>query len=833
MRTFFVFSFLLAANLAQAGKLPPYKDPKVPTEARIDDLVSRLTLEEKLDLLGGTGFGSKANNRLKIPSIEMIDGPQGIRGPRATAFPGSLASVATWNPDLMRRVAAGIGREVKAVNKNMILGPCVTLYRVPQSGRNFECFGEDPWLNSRMAEAYVKGVQEAGVLSSTKHFLLNNQEVNRHGVDMHADERTIQELELPAFAAAVAAGTESIMSSYNLVDGKHASENPALLTGLIKGQLRFRGFIVSDWASTYDGKAAALAGLDLEMPYGDHLGPKLKRAVEQGEIPVSLVNDKIRRMMRALYKIDAFDAPKPGKFSDLNSSRNQALALEAARESVVLLKNQVLPFAPAKTSSIAVIGPNAATMRYHGGGSGQVSPLKNVTVLEGIKNRYPNAKVVYEKGVQTPGQYELLTGDLIRHKDKSGTLVNGFQVEYFTNSRLQGKPVIVGEEADIQIWNTVTPDPRLKFGKYSARWTGFFTMEKTGDLNLDFGVTGRAYRVKIDGKVISDVFDKKDGWVSQAQAANLSAGPHEIVIEYRNEPDNFQFMVSYEPPAPDFEKAVAAAKTADAVVLVVGNSPRFEAEDSDRPNINLPEEQERLVKAVLEVNPRTAVVVISGGPVLMRGWREKAPAILQAWFPGQEGGGAIADIISGLVNPSGKLPITIPRQLDDSPSAAYYHGQQDKIDYSKVGVMEGYRGYDSRGVAPEFPFGHGLSYSKFTYSDFRAEVLDAAPAHPKVRITLGLKNDGKVAGAEVAQLYVRELEPSVARPPLELKGFEKIKLEPGETKAVTFELDATAFRFWDAEKHGWKVNPGKFELLVGGSSRDLPLKGEVALKHSL
>ncbi|MGZ3735279.1 MAG: glycoside hydrolase family 3 C-terminal domain-containing protein, partial [Bdellovibrionota bacterium] len=833
MRTCLFLLLAVLPSFSSAEETPPYKDPKQPIEARVDDLVSRLTLDEKLSLLGGTGFGTQKIDRLGIPSIQMIDGPQGVRGPLATAFPGSLAEVATWDPAMMSQVSAGIGREVKAIGKNMILGPCVTLYRVPQSGRDYECFGEDPYLNSQMSAAYVKGVHEAGALTSTKHFLLNNQEKNRHWINMHADERAIHELELPAFDAAVKAGTDSIMASYNLVDGVHASENTYLLQQLIRKDLNFKGLVVSDWESTYDGKNAALAGLDLEMPYGNHLGAGLKDNVLNGTIPQEVIDGKVKNIMRSLITVGLLDKDQTPNTSDLNSPQNRQVALNAARESIVLLKNdnQLLPLKPGSVKTIVVIGPGADTRRIHANGSGQVSPGHFETTLQGLQDRFGNdVKIVYAPGITVPGQVELVEAKDVTSKNAKGQKVHGFHAEYFDNNNLEGKPVITRTDPDIQIWNTATPDPKLEFSKYSARWTATLNNPKPGPITFDFGVTGFFYRFYVDGKLVKDLWDHDDAWEQSVTLDNFSAGPHEIRIEYKNRADNFKLAFSRTPPAADMSEAIKAAKEADAAIVVVGTSNSFEGEDGDRTSLNMPGDQDKLVEAVLKANPKTVVVVNSGGPVLMRDWRDKAPAILQAWFPGQEGGNAVADVITGKVNPSGKLPITIPKKLEDSPSAAYYHGQEDKIDYSTVGVLEGYRGYDAKKVEPEFPFGFGLSYTKFKYSNLKVKVKNNDPENPSVEVTMTLTNTGKVAGAEVAQLYVHQENPLVTRPPEELKGFQKVMLKPGESKQVTFKLDENAFHYWDTQTHGWKVDPDKFQISVGSSSRDFRLKGNVEMK---
>jgi beta-glucosidase len=346
------------------------------------------------------------------------------------------------------------------------------------------------------------------------------------------------------------------------------------------------------------------------------------------------------------------------------------------------------------------------------------------------------------------------------------------------------------------------------------------------------GVTGHAYRIFVDGKVVKDLYDSRDGWDQQVTVDNLSAGPHDIKVEYRNEADNFKFSLSWAQPEANIEEAVEVAKKADAVVVVVGTSNDSEGESIDRKSIYLPGDQDDLIVAVAKANPRTTVVLNTGGPVLMDKWRDKVPAIMQAFFPGQEGGTAIAEIVSGKVNPSGKLPISMPKKLSDSPSDAYYHGQEDFIDYSKVGVLEGYRGYDAKKIEPEFAFGHGLSYTNFKYSDLKVEGLSADTRNPKVKVTMKLTNSGKKAGAEVVQLYVGEESPEVERAPKELKGFEKISLQPGESKNITFTLDAEAFRYWNDQTHSWTVKPGKFDILLASSSRDIRLKGQVNIQGS-
>ena len=845
MKTLRAVLFILSLVSTVAGAAsarPDYLNTALPAEKRIDDLMSRLTQDEKFELLGGSGFGSKPLPRLGIPALAMIDGPQGVRGPKATAFPSELTAVATWNPKLTRLMAAGIGREVRAVGKNMILGPCVSLYRVPQSGRNYECFGEDPFLNSVFARAYVIGTHDSKVASSTKHFLLNNEEYNRKGISAHIDERALHELELPAFEAAIEAGTESIMSSYNLVDGLRASENRRLLKGLLKGELGFKGFVVSDWESTYDGFEAARAGLDLEMPFGDHLNSGLKPWIAKGYLSQDLFDDNVRRLLRALFAIGAMDGPQVTHPEDLNSKLNQRIALRTAEESLVLLKNDnhLLPLKPGSVRSVALVGPGAAYRRSHAGGSGEVSGAYNMSVLDGLREAAKGKlKINYALGNHPDTQVELVE---VFKPELGGGTVNGFDAEYFNNSDLRGRPVVTRHETDIQIWNTVAPDAKLEIGKYSVRWRGKFIATQSGKMSFDFGVACDSYRFYLDGQLIKDFFSNPTECAAQTIAIkNMKAGLHDLKIEFKDNIDTFKFSFGWIPPQPDLNEAIAAARASDAVIAVVGSSNSFEGETTDRADLVLPGEQDKLIDELLKVNPNVIVVVNSGGPVSMRAWRDRVPSIIQAWFPGQEGGRAIARVILGLVNPSGKLPITIPKDIKDSPSFEYYpkdDSQKFNIDYSLAGVLEGYRGYDAKKIEPEFPFGHGLSYTNFTYSyssSYSSSLTDGSnlqseARNPKVTIAMTLANAGAMAGAEVVQLYVHQDHPKVTRAPLELKGFKKVSLKPGERKQIQFELDASAFRYWDVKTHSWAVDTDSFTVLLGSSSRDLRRKFQVILK---
>ncbi len=829
MLAVFALSVVFTTSATSAASL--YLDERAPLDKRVDDLVARMTLDEKLEMLGGTGFGTKANARLGIPEIRMTDGPQGVRGPYATAFPSMLSMVATWNPEIMRKVSAAIGREVRATGKNMILGPCVTLYRVPYSGRNFECFGEDPHLNAKLAASYVHGTQDAGVLSSTKHFVLNNQELNRMSIDMTIDERSLHELELPAFVAAIQAGTDSVMCSYNKINGVYACENEPFIHRLLKGELGFQGFVISDWGATHSD-ASVSAGLDLEMPFGNHMNPALKDSVEKGRFAKSLIDDKIRRLVRSMMKAGLkFGVPQAAEppTRDLSTPRNRAVALEAAREAIVLLKNERAALPLRSLKSLAVIGPGAVHRRIHGGGSGEVNPSANSTALAGLEASLGTAtKIRYLHGMNIPGQPERLEARDVATRLPDGTWARGFLTECFDNRELKGKPVVTRIDPTIAVWDS--PDKRLKAQQFSCRFSGTIKIEKKRELIFDTWTAGRSYRFFLDGKLVKDTFDDEQIWETTIQAGEVQAGYHHIRFEYKARHDFYGVSLGWFPPPSDRGEAVELARASDAAVVFVGTSGAFEWEHGDRPNLSLAGDQAEVIRAVAKANPRTIVVVHSGGPIDVSSWRDEVAAIVYMGFAGQEGGRAVAEALSGSVNPSGKLPYTLPLREADSPSSAYYPGDGVTMDYGKVGIFEGYRGYDARKVEPAFAFGHGLSYSTFAYAGASLTLEKAEASAPKATVKVTLKNTSRVAGAEVVQLYVHARNAKIARAPRELKAFAKAHLRAGESRELSFALDAEAFRYWDTASRSWKVDPGSFEIHVGSSSRDIRHVLPLALK---
>ena len=733
--------FSIAQN-PSGSKIPAYKNASLPAEQRVQDLLGRMTLQEKVAMLSGADWmQSVANERLGIPSIKMADGPIGIRswtGPSSetnregarnkvttTAFPAGVAMAATWDTDLLRNEGQAIGQEVKALGRDMILGPTVNINRTPLWERNFEGYGEDPYLTGRLAVAYIKGVQGEGVIATVKHFAANNQEFERHRINAVVGERALHEIYFPAFKAAVEeAGVWSVMSAYNKLNGVYCAENSFLLKDVLQKEWGFKGFVVSDWGSTYSTAGTVNAGMDLEMPGGEPMQNWLKKPKTQaagngggwlvaekvlaeisaGKISAATIDDNVGRILRVIFVSGQFDKPHSAGgvgVGDIDTPEQRAVARKAATESIVLLKNllknggDLLPLDAAKIHSLVVIGPNAAVARTGGGGSSLVSPKYSVTPLKGIQDR--------------AGQ--------------------GVQVSNVLGVAMEGE------------------DP------------------------------------------------SKDTAEAREQLRN---------------------------------EAVNAAAKADAAVIVVGRSPALESEGFDIKSLDLPGGQDDLIEAVAKVNQHTVVVINAGGPVIMSKWIAQVPAVVDMWYGGQEGGNAIADVLFGQANPSGKLPVSFVKEWKDSPAYGHYPGENLQVDYAE-GIYVGYRYFDKQNVEPLFPFGYGLSYTKFSYSDLKISPSETSPGQP-VEVSVRVRNSGSRSGAEVVELYVHDGHASVDRPVRELKGFQRVELAAGETKEVHFTLDRAAMAFYSTAKKDWVTEPGEFEILVGSSSRDLRMKGSFVLR---
>lgn len=819
-----------AAFAAVTPALAPAQSKVAAIDARVEGLLKQLSLDEKIALLSGTGFDSRPVERLKVGGLHMSDGPVGVRTGTATAWPSSISTAASFDPGLVERIGGAIGREAKAKGKNVILGPCVNIHRVPHTGRNFESYGEDPYLAARMAVAYIQGVQKEGVVATVKHYALNNQEIQRDIIDVQAEERTIREIYLPHFEAAVKeGGVEAVMCSYNKLNGPWACENPWLLMDVLKKEWGFRGLVMSDWGATHSVAPALNAGLDLEMPDGRFLNAdSVKKALAAGELKEAVIDDAVRRQLRVQAEMGWLD--KPLDKGALDTPEHRALDRAAAAEGMVLLKNvdAVLPLDKTKLKTIAVLGPNAAFARTGGGGSAYVSPIYAVTPLDGIQAKVGSAaKVDYAPGATFEGDLRAVPASALRppagRSEKQGLLG-----EYFDNEEWKAAPSLVRVDPVIDWdWGPGGPEGWNRVDHFSIRWTGTITAPQTGLYQLGTSSDDGSW-LYLDGQLIVDN-GGTHGMNMKSKAVELTAGEaHQIRIDMNEFGGGAGILLGWQKVVGDpIDVAVGKAKAADVAIVFAGHTHSIETEGADRESLDLPKNQVELIRAVAGANPRTIVVLTTGAPVLTDEWLGGVPALVEAWFAGSETGNAVADVLFGDVNPSGRLPMTWPRRWEDAPAYGNYPGKDGKVAYAE-GIFVGYRHYDTKKVEPRFAFGYGQSYTSFEY---QAPKVTAAAGKPRqVGVSFGVKNTGSRTGAEVAQVYVHDVASSLPRPEQELKAFRRVVLKPGETARVSLVLDERAFALFDPAKKAWVVEPGEFEVRVGSSSRLIRFRQAVTLR---
>ncbi|MDP9339233.1 MAG: glycoside hydrolase family 3 C-terminal domain-containing protein [Acidobacteriota bacterium] len=800
-------------------------------EKRVEALLGKMTLEEKITLIGGINdFYIRALPRLGLHALRMSDGPMGVHDyGETTAYPAGIALAASWDTDLARRVGISMGEDARARGVHFILGPGMNIYRAPMNGRNFEYLGEDPFLASRIAVPIIEGIQSQGVIATAKHFVANNMEYGRMDHSSDVDERTLREIYLPAFEASVKeAKVGALMDAYNLVNGVYMTQNGYLNNEVVKKEWGFDGIMMSDWEATHDGIAAANNGLDLEMPSGafmnlQNLGP----AIQHGEVSVATIDDKVRRILRKAVEFGFYDREQADRTIPLYSQDGINVSLEEARSGIVLLKNDnsLLPLDSKKIKTIAVLGPDAYPAVVGGGGSSLTKPFRAMSYLEGISNFLgKNVRVLY---IDEQPVIDDIVGQTRFESSAGGP--QGLKGEYFNNDNLQGAPALVRTEERIDFhWGNGSYKDGEPVDHFSARWSGYFVPPNEDDykfyVSADDGV-----RLYIDDRLVIDDW-KKHGETLNTYAMHLQAGkPHEIRLEYFEDTGTAtaRFGVAAA-TRPIGEATKMLAANADAVVLCMGFDPNTEGEANDR-TFRLPAGQDNFIEQIANVNKNVIVVLTAGGNVDMTRWIDKVPGLLHAWYPGQEGGTALAQILFGEYSPSGKLPVSFERRLADGAIfKSYYPQKGDKhVEYTE-GVFVGYRHFDRSAIKPLFPFGYGLSYTSFKYSHLKI-THEPDGGKDLAKMSFEVKNIGSRAGAEIAELYVGDSHASVSRPIKELKGFAKVKLEPGETKQVTLALDRRAFSFFDVKNHDWTADPGDFGILVGGSSVDIQLKGTFEL----
>ena len=838
MRRFFLSCALfLFFSVAVFGQVPKPNSPEI--EKKVDAILSKMTLEQKIDLLGGLNFFDvRGYPDLGIPALHTADGPIGVRndGP-ATTMAGGISLASTWDTVLAEKVGQQIGRDARAKDKHFLLGPGVNIYRSPLNGRNFEYFGEDPFLGSRVAVGYINGIQSEGVSATIKHYMGNNSEYDRHNTDSIIDDRTMREIYLPIFEAAVKeARVGSVMDSYNFVNGEHMTQNAHMNVDILKKEWGFNGILMSDWDATYDGIAAANGGLDLEMPSGKFMNREtLLPAIKVGRVTQATIDDKVRRILRKEIEFGWIDRDQRDLSIPRYNEEGRKVALQAAREGIVLLKNEgnVLPLSKEKTKTIALIGPNIYPADPVGGGSAQVTPFHAVSILEGFGDHFNGkARVISTSGIMRYGRVAVATTFQI----EEGGGKAGLKYEHFKSQDLSGEPdstgvrqhVISGAPLDLSNFSLEDVDfndlPQAKEG--SERWTGYYLPKAAGSFDVfvqqgGFAKTG--FRMYLDDKLIFDNWDTEKFIIAQT-SVKLEAVPHKVMVEHHNA-KGFGEAFLRMGIVPEHEwvdrSAEEMAAKADAAVVVVGYRPESETEGWDR-TFQLPPGQNELINRIAAKNKKTIVVIISGGGVDMQPWLDQVPAVLEAWYPGQEGGTAVAEIVSGDVNPSGHLAATFEKRWEDNPTFNSYYpeqGSKTRVVY-KEGIFVGYRGYEHNNVKPQFPFGYGLSYTSFKYANLKADEQG---------VSFEVTNTGSRAGAAVPQIYVAPEPSRVPRPKHELKGFSRVVLQPGQTTTVKIPLNSRSFAYYDEQGKRWLAEKGTYTIELGSSSAQIDLKAKVTL----
>ncbi len=829
---FSAFALLLTVSGCHA-QTPLYKNPNAPLEARVNDLFGRITQDEKLGFLTGTGFTSQPLPRLGVPGMSMADAGQGVRGGEnstqgpATQFPSGVTMASSWDPLLVRQIGKAIGEEAlnKGTGVQVLLGPAVNIQRSPLGGRNSEYFSEDPFLAGRLAVGYVEGMQSTGCAACVKHFAANNEEVDRFGVNVNVDERTLREIYLPAFESATRDGHAwSVMASYNRVGGYYATANKYLLSDILKDDWGWDGLVMSDWGAVHETAGVVSAGNDLEMPGGTYLThDKVARALKSGRITQGEIDDSVKRILRTVVRVGLLDGPRRLDHSQLNSPAHQKLAYDAACAGMVLLKNQngILPLAASKIKSIAVIGPGAKGMQFGSQGSPSVQPFYAIQPFDGIKTRVGSGVTVnYAAGTQSGASVPASALN-----PPAGTQ-GGLRGEYFANRNLAGQPALTRVDPTLQFdWAHDVPAAGVPRTNFSVRWTGAITAPAAGHYALSLsGDDG--YRLFLDGKQVIDHWFE-GGLSTQTIEADFAAGSrHSLRIEYFQAGGDASLRFNWVLPGrPLFADAADAARRSDVAVVVV-TTAGTESEGQDRPSMSLPANQDALIAAVVAANPKTIVVLNNGTPTLMP-WLASVPGLVEVWFPGDEGGHALASVLFGDVSPSGKLPTTLAARREEYPDFGHFPGVNGQVTYAE-GIYVGYRHFDKAKLAPLFPFGYGLSYTTFQYGPLR---LSRPALSPKgtVSASVTVTNTGRREGAEVVELYVHDPAPTIAKAVRELKGFGKVNLLPGQTKTVTMTLRGRDFAYCDVPGKQWKADAGVYDIQVGASSRDIRRQASLRL----
>ena len=825
-----LFAAILAALLA-AGSLPAsVKGPEAPAaphyptgdqaaaiERRVEHLLGKLTEEEKISLLAGDGndgMSTIAVPRLGIPKLIMADGPQGVRahGP-ACSFPSGIALAATWDPKLAFLYGEALGSEARARGIHIQLGPGVNIARTPLNGRNFEYFGEDPFLTGKLSSEWIRGLQSQGVAATVKHYVGNDTEWRRMEIESVMNEQTLREIYLHPFLKAVEnGGVWSVMSAYNKLNGFPSTSNKQLQEEILKKEWGFPGLVMSDWWAT-DSVESIARGLDLEMPMAYRVTKEsVTKALREGRLSIGRIDDAVRRLLRMAVSMGFLDREQFRKDLPLDSPANSALALEVATKSIVLLKNDaaLLPLEKGKMHRVVVYGPNAQDTPAVGGGSGGVTPFRKVSFLEGIRRALPEGTEVFYAPIRIKKPFSVF--DFLEYGKSVPIPPRITDIRKMTSiNQPNFTRVTTSTERTIGIsWGKNSPPEDVPKGR-EARITWDAEIEAP---------QGGIYELVAEGHPEIRLGDRELG-NPDSYVMTLEQGSSIPLKITASEVGRGSGRVSVKIiPVAEEATGLFPAKSADAAVVCVGLTPEVEGEGFDR-GFALPMSQQLLIKQVCEANPRTIVVLSGGAGVDMRPWIGKVPAVLQTWYLGQEAGTALASVLFGDANPSGHLPCTFDRTIDENPAFRHYPGTFPEgkdwpvVDYHE-GIFYGYRGYDRMGKSPLFPFGYGLSYTSFELSGMEASVSGDG-----LQVTVIVKNTGSRQGATVLQLYLGLPEEETQRPLRQLCGFQRMELKPGESSKATIQVPTEALRYWHPDQKQWVSPSGSIRLDLGLSERDI------------
>ncbi len=830
---------------------------------QVDEILSKLSAAEKAALTAGADMWSTvAIERVGIPSLKMTDGPNGARGAAllgagaatAACIPCGSALGATWDAELIARVGAMIGEETRTKGCRVLLAPTINLHRSPLGGRNFECYSEDPLLAGRIAAAFVRGVQSRGVAATAKHLVANDAEHERYTMSSVVDERTLREIYLVPFEMAVREGDVlAVMTGYNRLNGTYCSEHDWLLGDVLRDDWGFEGIVMTDWFSAGDTVDSARAGLDLQMPGpARFFGPPLAEAVDAGQVDSEILDRQAGRILHVVDRVRAWEDPAESVERSIDLPQHRELAREAACESAVLLANAgVLPLH--KPSSIAAVGPGWSRANLMGGGSAQLRPHYRIAPIEALRERLATGvELVHEAGCSIDRSAPALARPHVHTPDGHP----GFAVEYFANLDWSGEATQCARFDEASLMFFGAPAEGVPEEQFSLRAQADFAVEETGEHTFTLVQAGRA-RGLIDGAVVIDGVAQPPpagkhffGMGSEEATAtvHLEAGSTaRIVLEYSSR-EAFLLrgaVLGYQPPhsGDPIERAARAAARAEVALVMVGTNHEWESEGHDRKTMDLPGDQNELIERVAQANPNTVVLVNAGAPVTMD-WADRVAAIMQVWLGGQEMAGAIADLVLGEAEPAGRLPTTIPERLEHNPSFGNFPGENGEVVYGER-LLVGYRWYDTREIPVRFPFGHGLSYSSFEIGPPRIE----RSSELSFEVAVDVRNTGDRPGTEVVQCYVAPRSPMLPRPHKELRAFEKVRLDPGQSRTVVLELGARAFAYWDPcfrereallekigdvanmlpggvagagrTEPGWYIDAGEHAVLIGRSVAEI------------